>query len=359
MTDRLASELSTARRHLTVEWDEGRSRRALARNHRLRRRRRYVKLAAGTIGAGAIAVALLVTLRRPEAPVPPPEPSIKIVAPAPRPPAPARERTLADGSRWVPEREGTALEVQTNTAARIALVMKQGRARIVVPPRPRREFVLIADEVELRVAGSHFSVELARGQVGVWVKEGQVQVSWPGGADLLHAGRSAWYPLPDEPLPAMTVTAKRPRRHPRRRHRRRRRTPHQAVAPEQQTDGAGDLLRAMDLARSRGNPVEAVWLLQAFLRDHAADPRAPLAAFTLGRVHLTQLGEPRQAARAFARARALAPSGSLAEDALAREVEAWARAGERGRARARAQAYLRSYPAGRRASSVRRHAGLE
>jgi len=358
MSDRLASELAAARRHLSVEWDEERSQRALERNHRLRRRRRNIRLAAGAVGASAIAVALLVTLRRPEAPmVPPPHaPPIRIAASTPTP-APALERTLADGTRWVPERDGTAMEVQQNSATRVALRLRRGRARVVVPPRPRRDFVLVADEVELRVAGSHFSVERARGQVGVWVEEGQVQVSWPGGADLLHAGRSAWYPLPDEPLPAMTVTADRPRRH-RRRHRTRRPT-RRTARPEQQTDGAGDLLRAMDLARSRGNPAEAVQLLQAFLRDHASDPRAPLAAFTLGRVHLTQLGEPLQAAQAFARARALAPSGSLAEDALAREVEARARAGDRARARARAQEYLRSYPAGRRAASVRRYAGLE
>jgi transmembrane sensor len=84
-----------------------------------------------------------------------------------------------------------------------------------------------------------------------------------------------------------------------------------------------------------------------------------VAAFTLGRVLLTRLGRPREAAAAFAGARARAPAGSLAEDALAREVEAWARAGELQRARARARQYLRSYPSGRRASSVRKHARLE
>jgi hypothetical protein len=57
-----------------------------------------------------------------------------------------------------------------------------------------------------------------------------------------------------------------------------------------------------------------------------SDPRAPLAAFTLGRVLLRELARPREAAAAFAQARALAPRGPFVEDALAREVEAWLQA---------------------------------
>src|SRR2546430_2117926 len=82
-------------------------------------------------------------------------------------------------------------------------------------------------------------------------------------------------------------------------------------------------------------------------------PRAPLAAFSLGRVHLEKVGAPRDAAQAFARARELAPDGPLAEGALAREVEAWARAGETEVARQRALSYARRYPGGRRARAVR------
>jgi transmembrane sensor len=95
------------------------------------------------------------------------------------------------------------------------------------------------------------------------------------------------------------------------------------------------------------------------LREHAADARAPLAAFTLGRVLLTELHRPREAAAAFASARALAPSGAFAEDALAREVEAWAKAGEVAQARARAEEYLRLYSRGRRADVVKVLGGLE
>ena len=45
--------------------------------------------------------------------------------------------------------------------------------------------------------------------------------------------------------------------------------------------------------------------------------------------------------------------------ALAREVEAWSRAGEADRARSHAESYLTRYPKGPRRRAVRRHGGLE
>jgi len=48
---------------------------------------------------------------------------------------------------------------------------------------------------------------------------------------------------------------------------------------------------------------------------------------------------------------------SLAEHALAREVEAWSGAGERNKAQQRATEYLLEYPEGPRAAQVRRIAG--
>jgi transmembrane sensor len=107
----------------------------------------------------------------------------------------------------------------------------------------------------------------------------------------------------------------------------------------------------------QGRAQEGAALLRKIVQEHRSDPRAPLAAFTLGRLLLMELGQPRQAAAAFGDARALAPAGPFAEDALAREVEAWAKAGDSAKARARADDYLRSYPTGRRASAVRTFGG--
>lgn len=127
---------------------------------------------------------------------------------------------------------------------------------------------------------------------------------------------------------------------------------HEALTP-------GDLLLLADVARLSRHPSDAVPPLTRLLREHTRDPRAPLAAFTLGRVQLDELGRPREAAESFRRAEDLDPDGPLAQDALAREVEAWSRAGETGRARERASAYVHRYPSGRRLRSVRQYGALD
>ena len=132
-----------------------------------------------------------------------------------------------------------------------------------------------------------------------------------------------------------------------------------STAPVQPAETAETLLAAADAARLQGRAEEGAALLRRIVQHHRADPRAPLAAFTLGRVLLMELGQPRQAAAAFAEARALAPHGPFAEDALAREVEAWAKAGDDAKARARARDYLRTYPSGRRVPAVRALGGGE
>lgn len=124
-------------------------------------------------------------------------------------------------------------------------------------------------------------------------------------------------------------------------------------------DEPGDLLLAADVARLSGHPERAIGPLQRVVGKHAGDSRAPLAAFTLGRTLLDQLGRPREAATAFSTARRLEPRGAMAQDALAREVESWSRAGEASIARERAEAYVSLYPKGRRLGAVRRLGGLE
>jgi transmembrane sensor len=124
-------------------------------------------------------------------------------------------------------------------------------------------------------------------------------------------------------------------------------------------DEPEELLLAADVKRLSHHPAEAIEPLRAVVRDHASDPRAPLAAFTLGRVLLEELGRPAEAADAFADAVRLAPSGPMAEDALAREVEAQSRAGEPAAAKRLAQQYVAQFPTGRKLKSVRRFGALE
>jgi transmembrane sensor len=128
--------------------------------------------------------------------------------------------------------------------------------------------------------------------------------------------------------------------------------------PPDVRDEPQDLLLASDVARLSKHPEEALAPLRKILRDHRKDSRAPVAAFTLGRVLLQDLKRPGEAADAFADARALDPNGTLAEDALAREVESAALTGDAARARTRAEEYVTRYPNGARVGSVKRHGGI-
>jgi transmembrane sensor len=114
---------------------------------------------------------------------------------------------------------------------------------------------------------------------------------------------------------------------------------------------AEDLLLAADAARLSHHPKEAAHWLQTLVDRYPADTRVPVASFTLGRLLVDQLGQPRLAARAFARV--VARGGTLAPDALAREAEALEAAGAHDEARSRARRYLESYPGGEHASAMR------
>jgi transmembrane sensor len=134
---------------------------------------------------------------------------------------------------------------------------------------------------------------------------------------------------------------------------------YKALTDDAVRDEPEELLLAADVKRLSHHPAEAIDPLRAVVRDHATDPRAPLAAFTLGRVLLEELGRPAEAAAAFADAVRLAPTGPMTEDAIAREVEALSRAGESLAAKQLAQHYIEQFPTGRKLKSVRRFGGLE
>ncbi|HEY2728593.1 MAG TPA: hypothetical protein VGK52_01555 [Polyangia bacterium] len=119
-----------------------------------------------------------------------------------------------------------------------------------------------------------------------------------------------------------------------------------------------DLMLAADVARQAGRADHAVPFLERVVKEHPSEVSAQLAGFSLGKIYLDNLGAPALAARSFAAVRAMAPGGGLAQDALAREVEAWSRAGESGRARDAALDYARLYPRGRRLAAVRDLGGI-
>jgi transmembrane sensor len=131
------------------------------------------------------------------------------------------------------------------------------------------------------------------------------------------------------------------------------------IASASRDASVDDLLALADVARLSGHPADAVTPLNRVVAEHAGDPRASLAAFTLGRLQLDALTHPALAAAAFEHAMALGLPQSLQEDAYARLVEARAQAGDASGARSAAEEYQRRFPAGKRLDEVRRWARIE
>lgn len=300
---------------------------------------RRVLVAAGAAAALALVLGVAMSHRAPR-------PRAPEVAAAPRPAPASRVLRLSDGSTAAPLDAQTDIELLEERPDRVRLSLARGRARFEVTPQPKRAFMVRAGDVTVVVVGTVFTVERVADRVGVAVQRGTVRVEWADGAALVNAGQSGWYP----PLAAAVPSS----------HARRNRTASPAAAApavRDEKEAAAELLLAADRARLAGRGEDGAELLRRLLREYPDDPRAPLAAFTLGRLLLMELGRPGEAAAAFAETRRLAPQGPFAEDALAREVEALGKAGRSAEAQARAQEYQRLYPNGRRTATVRAAGG--
>ncbi len=270
------------------------------------------------------------------------------------------------------------------TARAIDLRLTAGRSEFDVVPYPGRTFTVHVDGIVVRVLGTRFRVEREGRCAYVSVYRGKVEVRWPGGARVLAEGQTGHFPeevaqpqaSPEtegpsrvEPAaPVLSAAEISPPAAPASRARFRALATRGryaeayrvlAGAPGVVDSGAEDLMLAADAARLSGHPAEATPYLERIVRKYRGDVRAPLAAFTLGRILLYQLGRPAEAADAFALVRKILPEGPLSSDALAREAEAADRAGQRERARGLAEEYVAKYPSGRRRESVRRYGQFE
>ena len=280
---------------------------------------------------------------------------------------------LHDGSFATPLEPDSVLTAIADGPDRVTLDLTRGKARFEVVPSQRRAFSVRVGDVTVTVLGTVFTVERVADRVGVSVERGTVRVDWTTGTRQLAVGQSGWFPpllgAASEPAPRPAVLTQKARA---------RRPVAVALAESPATSApaptapgptdpavgpvnttVSDLLAAVDAARLNGRAAEGAAILRRVLREHATDQRAPLAAFTLGRLLLMELGQPREAALAFAQVRTLTPGAPFAEDALAREAEAWMKANELGNARLRAQEYVRLYPRGRRAEFVKSLIGIE
>jgi transmembrane sensor len=279
----------------------------------------------------------------------------------------SRKLQFADGSSAELRGAGSRLETRAESPAGIDVALVAGTARFEVARRVGRRFRVQIDAVSVDVVGTIFTVERLSAGVRVFVERGSVKVISEAREITVTAGATAVVALP---AAAGELTREAEKAAPQ--------EPaaeggsgHEVGAaatidppgghrpPAGKRDDVGALLKASDAARHAGRLEEARELLQRILDHHPRDPRAAYAAFILGRVLLEELRRPREAAAAFARVKSLDPRTPLEQDALAREVESWSRAGEEQRARERAREYLDRFPDGRRREHVRRYSHLE
>jgi len=369
-----------AARGLKVAWDD---RRALSVERGIKKKQVHRRVATGT-GLAVLLVAL----------------SIRV---APRPDVTVAPFNARADVRVLPQEN--RVEVAQLAA---------GGAWFDVRPNPNRTFRVEAGDVVVEVLGTRFAVERTEHNVRVLVDHGRVRVKWKGGERMLTNGMESTFPLHasetilEEAHPSTSLgmngaaastslgmngaaastslgmngaaastslgmngaapVVLKPLR-----------APVVPAAPSWQDlaragdndaafvalqnskpqDVAEELLLAADVARLTRHPEQAVEPLNRLLARFPEDGRAPLAAFTLGRILLDQLAQPRAAAEAFGRARSLEPNGPLAEDALARQVGAAALAGDRAEATRLATEYLALFPDGRSVRAVKHHGGLE
>jgi transmembrane sensor len=301
---------------------------------------------------------------------------------------------LRDGSRAEPIEAGTRLAVVSDRSERVRVRVQQGAAHFEVVHNPARVFEVESGPVIVRVAGTVFDVQRTQDGARVTVESGRVHVSWAGRTIDLVGGQAHSFATPEPEIAAQTAP----------------RTPAKAEpagdsdtapalrggasstapalrggassralgwrdlaqrgeykqaysalhgAPTRVQDVPEDLMLAADVARLSGHPEQAVPHLREVCDRFPGDPRAPVAAFTLGGVLLHELHEPRAAAAAFHRARALWSQGPLALDAWASEAEALDAAGDTTGAAQLAVRYLALHPDGRHARAMRALASAE
>jgi len=340
------------------DWAPGREsavRAAIAR--RSNRHRVVVRTVVAVGSAGVLAVGGFALVSRRLA-VGPAAPSVSDAS-GPRKAAPAGGRS--EPVSVTPLSPDTVLTPLPDRAGR-GFALRAGAARFSVPHDARHPFMVAAGGVTIEDLGTTFTVRYtARDRLSIAVEEGRVRVRSGDDDTEVAAGATVEVPIapivaaPPDQQRAVVASSWRPLAEHGQYEDARRAL--RKAGPSAVRDDTADLLLAADAARLSGHPAEAVPYLQRVLSRHTRDPRAGLAAFTLGRVLLDELGRPSEAADAFAFARSY--GGPLAEDALAREVEALSRAGDVTRSRDLALLYQGLYPNGRRAKAVSRFGGLD
>lgn len=266
---------------------------------------------------------------------------------------------FADGSIATPLVPDTAVEALSVSATRVQVGLVRGRARFDVVHMPSREFQVEVGRLRVVVLGTSFTITRSDSAMIVDVHRGHVRVDGDDEARHLYGGQLAEFALAPHANEEMAATA-------------------QDVTPAGSTArarvGQSDIeasrspiavspqavatldeaLDAADEARLQGDNERALQLLTEGLAAHPSDPQRQVALFTRARILGDALHRAREAAAGYAEARAASPNGSLAEDALAREIEALNSAGDIDGMRARREEYLQQFPLGVHRRAVER-----
>jgi transmembrane sensor len=361
---------------------------SLWRQIEARRRRRAIARPAQTVLAALAACVFIVSVGLPRArewqrPSPSPLLTVeRVVEPGNSP------RTLNfGGGAQVTVGAEARLEVLEQTERSVSLFLQRGLAQFDIRPGVVRRWQIKSGEVTVLVVGTQFSVERSPSTVRVEVQRGRVLVSSPrlaGESLALEAGRVLVVETQNAPETTPPLAAPPESAAPES-------APPESAAPEaaprvpgaaasklddtkrswreaaaardwarawghlgadglaqqsQRADSATDLFTLADVARRSGHPEAAVGPLRRIVTQYAQDPRAAVAAFTLGRLWQGSLGRPNEAATAFRDALSLPLPASLVEDAQAYLVQALAQSGREAEARSAAETYRRRFPNG-------------
>lgn len=224
-----------------------------------------------------------------------------------------------------------------------------GSAPVVEAPLPVRQhgerihgtgsLRSLAPGVVVAYRDASFVVTHERGVVRIEVERGSVDVSGaPVGPAPVHLTAGMLLEVPDDDAASAPVQP---------------RTSAAASAPAP-VDSVDVLLARADAARLAGKPADALAPLRTIVERHADDPRAALAALTLGRVELGELGSPGVAAPDLKRAIALGLPPALEEDAWVELVEAEARSGDAAAAQSAFTSAMARHPSPAHEAAMRK-----
>jgi transmembrane sensor len=281
---------------------------------------------------------------------------------------------LDDGSRVFVGQQ-SRVDIVENTGRSVRGVLKDGWARFDVNPGGPRRWLIETGAFEVEVIGTSFTVSRQDDDARVRVHRGHVHIrgaSVRDGALQLAAGdeftsRSDKYSISKEAAEntivsrtalsengagdarGSTATSRSPTECAQRR----------ATSGEAR-DLSAEALRRADRLRAQGRSEQAARVLEREFDAHHEGSNAGLVAFTLAQLQLDDLGLSAEAAKNFSRA-ARAPTlpSVLREQAVARRVEALARAGLIQEASQAADAYTRIYANGSWTNAVRRWAAAK